>query len=358
MPQTCHAERELTRGDFHYPLPAELIAQEPPPARGDSRLLALDGVSGQLRDLRFRDLPALLERGDLLVRNDTRVLPARIHGRKTSGGRIEILIERITAERRFTAQVRASKGTRAGQRIELPDEALATVVGPREELVELELDRPVGAYFAAHGQVPLPPYIGRAAAAEDRERYQTIYARTPGAIAAPTAGLHFDAGSFAALALRGVAIADLTLHVGAGTIQPLRTHDLSQHRMHAEWLCVPPAAVAAVASARARGGRIVAVGTTVVRGLETAAADGELRPFEGETRLFIRPGFRFRVVDALLSNFHLPESTLLMLVSAFAGRERVLEAYAHAVRERYRFFSYGDATFMTPAPDSRPAVGA
>lgn len=340
----------LRRSDYHYDLPPELIAQEPAPERGASRLLALCGATGDVRDLRFADLADLLAPGDLLVRNDTRVLPARIHGRKSTGGRTEILVERITGERTFVAHVRASKGTRPGQTIALPLAATATVLGPCDDLVELELDRAVGAYFEAHGEMPLPPYIRRAAVETDRVRYQTVYAREPGAVAAPTAGLHFDDALFARLQARGVGVANVTLHVGAGTFQPVREADLTRHRMHAEWLRVPPGTVEAIAAARARGGRVVAIGTTVVRSLETAARGGTLAPYEGETRLFVYPGFRFEVVDALVTNFHLPESTLLMLVSAFAGRKHVLAAYAHAVRGCYRFFSYGDAMFVTPAP--------
>jgi S-adenosylmethionine:tRNA ribosyltransferase-isomerase len=347
--------RRLTRADFRFELPPELIAQAPPAQRGASRLLALDGASGALADLGFPALATLLAPGDLLVRNDTRVLPARLHGRKASGGAVEILLERVLDERRFLAQVRASKGTRPGQQVALPGGAVATVRAAEGGLVELELDREVQAYLELHGEVPLPPYIDRPAAAADRERYQTVYARAPGAVAAPTAGLHFDAALLAALTARGIAVADVTLHVGAGTFQPLRSDDLDAHRMHAEWLSVPAATVAAVAATRARGGRVVAVGTTVVRSLESAAAGGALAPYEGETRLFVRPGFRFAVVDALLTNFHLPESTLLMLVCAFAGREAVLGAYAHAVRNGYRFFSYGDAMFVTPAAGARAA---
>ncbi|HUO94604.1 MAG TPA: tRNA preQ1(34) S-adenosylmethionine ribosyltransferase-isomerase QueA [Steroidobacteraceae bacterium] len=350
------AQRPLTRADFHYALPPELIAQEPPAVRGASRLLALEGTTGRLRDLRFADLATLLGPGDLLVRNDTRVLPARLHGRKETGGAVEILIERVTGERRVVVQLRASKGARVGQRILLPAEAIATVVGQGTGFVELELDRAVLAYLEAHGEVPLPPYIARAADAHDRERYQTVYARAPGAVAAPTAGLHFDAALLASLEARGIGVADVTLHVGAGTFQPLRSDDLDAHRMHAERLIVPPRTVEAVAAVRARGARVVAVGTTVVRALETAAAGGALAPFEGETRLFLRPGARFLVVDALVTNFHLPESTLLMLVCAFAGREAVLAAYAHAVEKRYRFFSYGDAMFVTPAAGARQAT--
>ena len=340
----------MRRADFSYSLPPEQIAQSPPPTRGAGRLLAVDGASGRLQDLMFADLPGLLAPGDLLVLNDTRVLPARLHGRKPTGGAVEILLERVTGPRRFVALARASKGFRAGMAIELPGSARATVIGRVDDLYEFELDREPTAYFEACGEMPLPPYIARPAAAADRERYQTVYARDPGSVAAPTAGLHFDEAMLARLAAAGIASAHLTLHVGAGTFQPLRVDDVDQHRMHAERAEVPAAVVAAVAAARARGGRVVAVGTTVTRSLETAALSGRLQAFSGETDLFIRPGFRFRVVDALLTNFHLPESTLLMLVSAFAGRECMLAAYRHAVAAGYRFFSYGDATFLTPAP--------
>jgi S-adenosylmethionine:tRNA ribosyltransferase-isomerase len=351
------ARRRLTRADFHFDLPPELIAQDPPACRTASRLLALDGPSGRLRDFAFPALAGLLEPGDLLVRNNTRVLPARVHGQKEgTGGAVEILVERLLGGGRFTAQARASKGMRPAQRVALPGGAVATVTARVADLVEFELDRPALEYFEAHGDMPLPPYIDRPAASADRERYQTVWARETGAVAAPTAGLHFDATLLAAIAARGVAVADVTLHVGAGTFQPVRVEDLDAHRMHAEWISVPPATVAAIGATRARGGRVVAVGTTVVRSLESAAASGELVAFEGETRIFIRPGFRFRVADALVTNFHLPESTLLMLVCAFAGREAVLAAYAHAVAARYRFFSYGDAMFVTPAAAARGAT--
>ncbi|MBM5811162.1 MAG: tRNA preQ1(34) S-adenosylmethionine ribosyltransferase-isomerase QueA [Gammaproteobacteria bacterium] len=340
----------MRRADFFYELPPELIAQEPLPERGASWLLALDGATGGITDLRFGDLPGLLRPGDLLVLNDTQVLPARLAGRKDSGGACELLLERIIAPRRFLAQARASKGFRPGAAVHLPGGARAVMQARRGEFHEFELDRDAAAYFAAHGSVPLPPYIARPAEEADRERYQTVYARSPGAVAAPTAGLHFDQAMLARLAAHGVTRASLTLHVGAGTFQPLRSDDLTSHRLHRERCIVPAAAVAAVAATRARGGRVVAVGTTVVRALEAAARGGTLQPADGEVDLFIHPGCRFRVVDALLTNFHLPESTLLMLVAAFAGRERVLAAYAHAVAARYRFFSYGDAMFVTPDP--------
>ena len=340
----------MRRADFSYELPAELIAQVPLPGRSASRLLYCDGAGGELRDLVFTDLPGLLAPGDLLVLNDTRVLPARLHGRKPTGGAVEILLERLTSDHTFLAHARSSKGFRAGSTIELPGGARAEVTGRAGDLFEMKLDRAARDYFTAHGEMPLPPYIDRPAGEADRDRYQTVYAREPGAVAAPTAGLHFDEELFRALELRGVEVARLTLHVGAGTFQPVRVDDILEHRMHAERLRVDAAVVAAVAAARRRGGRVVAVGTTVVRSLESAARGGRLEPVDGETDLFIHPGFRFRVVDAMVTNFHLPESTLLMLVSAFAGRELVLAAYRHAVAAAYRFFSYGDAMFVLPAP--------
>jgi len=340
----------MRRADFSYELPAELIAQAPLPGRSASRLLACDGATGTLRDLAFWDLPELLAPGDLLVLNDTRVLPARLRGTKPTGGAVEILLERLTGDRTFLAQARSSKGFRPGSTIELPGGARAEVTGRAGDLFEMELDTAAEDYFTTYGEMPLPPYIGRPAGPADRERYQTVYAREPGAVAAPTAGLHFDAALFEALAARRVEVARLTLHVGAGTFQPVRVDDILEHRMHPERVRVDASVVDAVAATRVRGGRVVAVGTTVVRSLESAARSGRLTPLEGETDLFIYPGFRFRVVDALITNFHLPESTLLMLVSAFAGRERVLEAYRHAVAARYRFFSYGDAMFVLPAP--------
>ncbi len=330
----------------------------PLPQRTASRLLALDGATGALRDLHFTDLPSLLQPGDLLVLNDTRVLPARLSGRKATGGACELLLERILSDRRILAQARSSKGLRQGMSIALPGEATARVVACRGEMHELELDRDALKYFEAHGSVPLPPYIDRPADAADRDRYQTVYAEQSGAVAAPTAGLHFDRESLAELARCDVVIERLTLHVGAGTFQPLRSDDLASHRMHSERFCVPPATVTAVARARQRGGRVVAVGTTVVRALEAAATGGRLEAREGETDIFIVPGHRFQVVDALVTNFHLPESTLLVLVAAFAGRERVLAAYHHAIAGRYRFFSYGDAMFVTPDPAVLGARGA
>jgi S-adenosylmethionine:tRNA ribosyltransferase-isomerase len=340
----------MRRADFSYSLPEQLIADRPLARRGASRLLALDGASGALRDLAFDDLPALLRPGDVLVLNDTRVLPARLRGRKASGGACEVLLERLLGGGRFLALARASKGFAPGARIELPAGAVAVVTGRRGEFHEFELDREALPYFEAHGSVPLPPYVSREPEEADRDRYQTVYAAEPGAVAAPTAGLHFDLESLARLERGGIVLARVTLHVGAGTFTPMRVDAVERHVMHAERARVTADAVAAIESARSRGGRVVAVGTTVVRTLEAAAAGGRLAPFEGDTNIFIRPGHRFRAVDALLTNFHLPESTLLVLVSAFAGRERVLAAYHHAVAARYRFFSYGDAMFVTPDP--------
>ncbi len=339
----------MRRADFSYELPAELIAQAPLPQRSASRLLVCDGATGALQDRQFRELPALLEPGDLLVFNDTRVLPARVHGRKPTGGAVEILLERVIDGCRFLAQARASKGFRPGTAVELPGGRRAVALGRSGDLFEFELDCEPLRYFEQHGEMPLPPYIGRPPGAADRERYQTVYARESGAVAAPTAGLHFDAAVLEALAQRGVGTAQLTLHVGAGTFQPLRAENIADHTMHAERVTVSQPLVDAVAAARRRGGRVVAVGTTVTRSLEAAARGGALAPLCGETDLYIRPGFSFRVVDALLTNFHLPESSLLVLVSAYAGRERVLAAYRHAVAQRYRFFSYGDAMLLWPA---------
>jgi len=336
--------------DFHYELPEALIARYPAARRSASRLLHLDGATGALADRAFADLPGLLRPGDLLVFNDTRVIPARLRAVKPSGGRVELMLERLLGGARAAVQIRASKGARPGTRLRLEGGGAATVLGREGEFWVVEFDAEAGEVFVRSGEVPLPPYIGRPAEPLDRERYQTVYARVPGAVAAPTAGLHFDAEMLAACRARGIETATVTLHVGAGTFQPVRAVDVASHRMHAERLTVGVEAVEAVSAARRRGARVVAVGTTAVRALETAAQDGEFAACDGETRLFIVPGYRFRVVDALLTNFHLPQSTLLMLVSAFVGREPLLRAYRHAVAERYRFFSYGDAMFVEPAP--------
>jgi S-adenosylmethionine:tRNA ribosyltransferase-isomerase len=352
----------MQRQDFHFELPAELIAQRPAAARGGSRMLALDGSSGAWRDLEFVDLPGILSPGDLLVFNDTRVVPARVRCTKESGGKIELLLERVLTARTALVHARSSKSLKAGAMVLLPGGHTARLLDREGDLFRLEFSTGVLEFFETFGEVPLPPYIDREPEEADRERYQTVYARAPGAVAAPTAGLHFDAGMFGALEARGVRHAFVTLHVGAGTFQPVREDEIERHEMHAEYLEVGAAACAAIDAARAAGGRVVAVGTTVVRSLETAAlaASGSggaepargVQPYRGATRIFIKPGFRFRVVDAMLTNFHLPESTLVMLCAAFVGRDRLLAAYAHAVEARYRFFSYGDAMFLTPAADS------
>jgi len=338
----------MLRSEFAYDLPDELIARYPCERRCDSRLLHLDGNAGTIVDRNFTDLPALLRKGDLLVFNDTRVLPARLHGVKDSGGRIELLLERVVDTHRVLAQLRASKPPRPGSGLVFAGEHRAIVAGRRDEFWEVRFEDEALAVFERHGEIPLPPYLHRAAEAIDRERYQTVYARVPGAVAAPTAGLHFDAALLERCTAAGISAAHLTLHVGAGTFQPVRADELDAHHMHSEVMSVSAALCGQVAKARGQGGRFIAVGTTSVRALESAAAGGKLAPHEGETRLFIRPGHRFRVVDALLTNFHLPESSLLMLVCAFAGRQRVLNAYRHAVGNRYRFFSYGDAMFVEP----------
>jgi S-adenosylmethionine:tRNA ribosyltransferase-isomerase len=346
----------MRRSDFFYELPPDLIAQAPLPERAGSRLLVLEGPGGAYADRRFAELPQLLAPGDLLVMNDTRVIPARAYGRKASGGRVEILLERALDAKRVLVQLRASKSPSPGQVIALDGGATATVLARSGDLYELSFDSDALAYFEAHGHVPLPPYIRRPDEASDRSRYQTVFARERGAVAAPTAGLHFDPSMLRALEERGVRQAFVTLHVGAGTFQPVRVDDIREHRLHAEQARVDADVCAAIARTRAEGGRVVAVGTTVVRTLESAAAeDGTVQPFAGDTALFIHPGFRFRVVDAIITNFHLPESTLLMLVCAFAGTENVLSAYRHAVAARYRFFSYGDAMFVSADPRVRAA---
>jgi S-adenosylmethionine:tRNA ribosyltransferase-isomerase len=340
--------------EFHVDIPAGLIAAEPLAERAASRLLHVPAGSDPV-DRMFRDLPDLLRPGDLVVLNDTRVVPARLYGRKESGGRVELLLERVldpaTAPEVALVQLRASHAPKAGQRLAFDGDIGATIVDRQGEFFVLRFDEPVLPALERAGHVPLPPYMGRRDVAADRERYQTVFSAVPGSVAAPTAGLHFDAAVLAALAERGVERAQVTLHVGAGTFAPLRPHQLKTGRLHAERLLVPPATCAAVAACRARGGRVVAVGTTVMRSLESAAAGGELRPFHGETDLFIRPGFEFRVVDLLLTNFHLSGSSLLMLVCAFAGRERMLAAYRHAVAAKYRFFSYGDASLLERCAD-------
>jgi S-adenosylmethionine:tRNA ribosyltransferase-isomerase len=340
----------LKLADFDYALPEELIAQTPAPTRSGSRLLDVDGAA--LHDRRFVDLPALLRRGDLAVFNDTRVIHARALGRKPSGGRVEMLVERVVADDAAWAQLRASHLPKPGGRIDFAGGAHAVVESRdgRLFLLRFHATGPLLGWLERHGEVPLPPYIGRPGGADDARRYQTVYAREPGAVAAPTAGLHFDEPMLATLATAGVASAYVTLHVGAGTFQPVTAEDLAQHRMHSERFAIPAATAQAIAATRARGGRVLAVGTTTLRALESAADEaGAIRAGAAETALFVTPGFPFRVADLLLTNFHLPRSTLLMLVAAFAGLDTIRAAYLHAVRERYRFFSYGDAMLLRRA---------
>lgn len=376
----------MNRRDFHFDLPDALIARYPLAERSASRLLCLSGRDGRVMHRQFRDLPALIAPGDLLVFNQSRVMPARLFAQKTSGGQVEILIERLPSASTALAHLRASKSPKPGSELILSDGTRVRMTARDEALFVLEADEPWAGIMARIGEMPLPPYFQREAEASDDERYQTVYARDEGSVAAPTAGLHFDSGVMAALQARGIETAFVTLHVGAGTFQPVRTDALEDHIMHAEWLTVSAEVVAAVQATRARGGRVIAVGTTSVRALESmawasrgmdpeqwrvgqsqqsvnqpqsasahpatnkAAVAAQLQAFAGDTRLFITPGYDWQVVDAMVTNFHLPESTLLMLVSAMAGREAVLAAYAEAIAQNYRFFSYGDAMWVT-GPD-------
>ncbi len=348
MACACYRARPMQRRDFHYDLPAGLIAQYPLANRTGSRLLHVDSQMSRYADRQFAELPELLKSSDLLVFNDTRVIPARVFGVKPSGGKVEIMMERILDDHRILAHVNASKPLRADAPIQLTGGVTATLVGRDDDLFELQLNHDPLSFFLQHGALPLPPYIERAAEHADAERYQTVYSKQLGAVAAPTAGLHFDTAMLDDLMERGLRSAYVTLHVGAGTFQPVRVDNLDDHKMHQEIVNVPAETCAAIAETRRRGGRIIAVGTTVVRSLESAAqsATNGLQPFSGETRLFIRPGYQFKVVDAMITNFHLPESTLLMLVCAFGGYELMMAAYRHAVAQRYRFFSYGDAMFI------------
>jgi len=353
----------MKRSDFHYELPEALIARYPAAQRDQSRLLVLDGVSGSTTHLQFSDLPGLLNAGDLLVMNNTRVIPARLFGRKLSGGRIEMLIERILDDSRALVHMRASKSPKPGAQLLLhaaddinaAADATAQVLARHDALFELCFDQSLLPLLQRIGHMPLPPYLTREDEQLDAERYQTVYAARDGAVAAPTAGLHFDVGMLDTLQAKGVGVCYVTLHVGAGTFQPVRADDVRDHVMHSEWIDVGADVVERVRSTRARGGRVVAVGTTSVRCLETASQNGEIEPFCGDTSIFIYPGYRFRSVDALITNFHLPESTLIMLVSAFAGREHVMHAYQQAIDHEYRFFSYGDAMFVTPASFLKPS---
>ena len=335
--------------DFDYSLPDELIAQYPTRERRASRLLE---VGDALLDRQFADLPGLLRPNDLLVFNDTRVIRARLYAQKETGGRAEVLIERVVAEGAALAQVRASKSPKPGSRLIFEDQVEAVVEGREGDLFSLTFSIPLMPFLEQHGEVPLPPYLKRPPETGDDERYQTVYAKDPGAVAAPTAGLHFDTEMLDETLAAGIRHAYVTLHVGAGTFQALRHKNIAENRLHSERVQVDEACCAAIRETRASGGRVIAAGTTSVRALECASQHGDLEPFIGETDLFILPGYRFRTVDAMITNFHLPQSSLLMLVAAFAGTERILSAYKHAVRERYRFFSYGDAMFLTPGSAS------
>lgn len=339
--------------DFHFELPEEQIALYPSTRRSDSRLLCMDRQEGTLNHRGFRDLTALLRPDDLLVFNNTRVIPARLYGSKESGGKIEVLLERVLGENRVLAQIRSSKSPAAGSQLCFTDRdgsiVHAQVLGRKDEFFQLHFEEQTElmGLLDRIGHIPLPPYIKREDSLPDRERYQTVYAAKSGAVAAPTAGLHFDAELLLWLKESGIATANVTLHVGAGTFQPIRAKEIGEHRMHAEYLEVDASVCEAVNACRARKGRVIAVGTTTVRCLETASASGSIQPFTGDTRIFIYPGYQFCSVDALITNFHLPESTLIMLVSAFSSREHVLNAYNQAVQEGYRFFSYGDAMFIS-----------
>lgn len=333
--------------DFDYQLPEDLIAQQPLRERSASRLLLVDPRAGRISDRRFAGIVDLVDPGDLLVFNDTRVIPARLYGEKQTGGKVEVLVERVLDDRTLLVHLRASRAPGAGTALTLEGEIECVMRGRQGDMFVLEQ---VGGNWLEllerHGRVPLPPYIRRADEYADRDRYQTVYASKPGAVAAPTAGLHFDDRILALLRQKGASFSHITLHVGAGTFQPMRGEDIDSHIMHSELIEVPPGVCDAIAETRRRGKRVIAIGTTVVRSLESAVRSGKLRSFRGESNLFIKPGYDFRVVDAMLTNFHLPRSTLLILVSAFAGTALIRDAYRHAIDSRYRFFSYGDAMFI------------
>jgi len=341
--------------DFYFELPDQLIARYPQKERSSSRLLVLNGESGQLQHKQFKDLLDFVKPGDLMVFNDTRVIPARLLGQKASGGNVEVLVERVLDEHRVLAHVRSNRSPKTGAQLVLEQSVQVRVLGRQEALFELEFDhqKTVLEWLEEYGHIPLPPYIDRPDEASDRERYQTVYNQKPGAVAAPTAGLHFDQPLLNELTAKGVEFAHVTLHVGAGTFQPVRVDNVLEHKMHSEYAEVPDHVVAAVEAAKARGGRVIAVGTTSVRSLESAAhfsPTGSIAPLHGDTDIFIYPGYKFKVVDAMITNFHLPESTLIMLVSAFAGYEAIMHAYSSAIEHEYRFFSYGDAMFITRKP--------
>ncbi len=344
--------------DFHFELPEELIASFPLEQRSASRLLCLDGDSGELSHRGFTDILDLLNPGDLMVFNNTRVIPARLFGEKATGGKIEALIERVLDQHRVLAHVRSSRSPKPGAELLFEGGAKAIMIGRHENLFELEFcgDTPVFDLLEAHGHMPLPPYMKRDDQLEDRERYQTVYNEKPGAVAAPTAGLHFDEALLSKLDEKGIEKAFVTLHVGAGTFQPMKVERVEDHVMHAEYIEVSQEVCDAVKATRARGGRVVAVGTTSVRSLESASQNGEIEPFYGDSSIFIFPGYQFKSVDLLITNFHLPESTLLMLVSAFAGYAHTMNAYKVAVEQQYRFFSYGDAMFISRKTDNTEAL--
>lgn len=344
----------MKRQDYSFELPDQLIARYPQENRTSSRLLHLDGPTGAIAHGQFRDLLKLIDTDDLLVFNDTRVIPARLLGRKLSGAKVEVLVERVTGEHTVLAHVRCNRAPKAGTKLVLEDAVTVIVLGRDDALFEIEFDpsQNVLAWLDQYGHMPLPPYIDRPDELADRERYQTVYSRKLGAVAAPTAGLHFDAAMLAELKAKGVQFAHVTLHVGAGTFQPVRVDNVLEHKMHSEYAEVPADVVQAIADTRVRGGRVIAVGTTSVRSLESAAQAGidELKPFARDTDIFIYPGYKFQIVDAMITNFHLPESTLIMLVSAFAGKKATFKAYQEAIQQKYRFYSYGDAMFINRKP--------
>lgn len=341
----------MRRSDFHFDLPPELIAQYPLESRTASRLLCLDGKNGAIADRTFNDLPDLLQKGDLLVFNNTRVIPARLFGHKASGGKVEVLIERLLEGNQILAHVRASKSPKPGTVIEIHDDFHLTVMARHQDLFRLvcHSHTPLRQLLEQYGHIPLPPYISREYNDTDISRYQTVYAQKEGAVAAPTAGLHFDEAMIDKLHSKGINSAFITLHVGSGTFQPMRVDNIQDHEMHSEYVEVSEDVCAQIRQTRKEGGRVIAVGTTSLRGLEAAAQDGDIHPYQGETNIFIYPGVTIRMVDLLITNFHLPESTLLMLVCAFAGKQHIFSAYSHAIEQGYRFFSYGDAMFIERA---------
>ena len=346
----------MRRDHFQFELPNELIAREPTEQRQGSRLLFLDGAKNQLEHEQFSDFLIHIESGDLIVFNNTKVIPARLYGQKQSGGKVEVLVERLVSSHSVQAHVRASKAPKPDTQIVFSKNCGAQMTGRADDLFELTFNRPVLEVLESIGHMPLPPYIDREDTEADKSRYQTVYAEQLGAVAAPTAGLHFDEKMLADIEAKGAEVAFVTLHVGAGTFQPVRVDNISDHQMHSEWLHVSESVTDQVLQTKANGGRVIAVGTTSVRCLETAAQNGQIAPFEGDTNIFIYPGYRFNVVDGLLTNFHLSESTLLMLVSAFAGYKPIMAAYQEAVSERYRFFSYGDAMFLLHNPNANQDI--